>query len=606
MAYFPCQRAAGYSEADQRRTSRPRLRIWKMNRFILIPIMGGLLTLSAAAQTPRDMATLANGAGPAIDPAVATHLELSVVVFENDTNESIQISLSDGRGLTWTPSMRIDQGTFSAKQLNDDSVAVFDDNIYVYWLDDRLAETEIYFNYSTDRGLTFQPFDIKVNKGFMTDAVTTARMAVDPRSVSPTDDLVVFLISAYNASTGMEELYLNYSMDSGMTFLGAPIPFTFHNLLADIDAIDLAVEGGLIYGIWQDNFYSFMPDLDDVMFSAYDPFLGNFFFQDVMLNTNFPSTAGFDVEDELVLDVDGGTIAVIFQVEEPLGDPEKLVANLTTTGGLIWTGDILVGNYTVGVHDVDTPDVTITPSGDIVLVWLDDRVGMNNAFRSTSFDGGLTYVADSMMSTMGAAGPTVLAKGDTVVASWCSGGPPRFCESSWSKDQSVIWDPQVKVSNNVSDTEAPVFAFNEKYMNYIHAWSADDVGITDIYVGGFRQQTLQQTGNAYIPGSPVSFQVQHWPEAGNGWLFAVLLSRTPGDYFLSNNLNLGLLRDGYFTTSLNMAKAGLLSGVISATGDGTTVTLNAPPFLPFPLYAVGLAAETNGMIGQVTDFIQVQ
>jgi hypothetical protein len=577
-----------------------------MNRFILITIMGGFLTLSAAAQTPRDMATLVNGAGPAIDPAVATHLELSVVVFENDTNESIQISLSDGRGLTWTPSMRVDQGTFSAKQLNDDSVAVFDDNIYVYWLDDRLAETEIYFNFSTDRGLTFQPFDIKVNKGFMTDAVTTARMAVDPRSVSPTDDIIVFLISAYNASTGMDELYLNYSMDSGLTFLAAPIPFTFHNLLADIDAIDLAVEGGLIYGIWQDNFYSFMPDLDDVMFSAYDPFLGNFFFQDVMLNTNFPSTAGFDVEDELVLDVYGGTIAAIFQVEEPLGDPEKLVANLTTTGGLTWTGDILVGNYTVGVHDVDTPDVTITPNGDVVLVWLDDRVGMNNAFRSTSFDGGLTYVADSMMSTMGAAGPTVLAKGDTVVASWCSGGPPRFCESSWSKNQSVAWDPQVKVSNNVSDTEAPVFAFNEKYMNYIHAWSADDVGITDIYVGGFRQQTLQQTGSAYIPGSPVSFQVQHWPEAEHGWLFAVLLSKTPGDYFLSNNLNLGLLRDGYFTTSLNMAKAGLLSGVITATGDGTTVTLNAPPFMPFPVYAVGLAAETNGMIGQVTDFIELQ
>ncbi|MCP4094242.1 MAG: hypothetical protein GY747_12410 [Planctomycetes bacterium] len=237
------------------------------------------------------MAKLVNGAGPAIDPAVATHLELSAVVFENDANESIQISLSDGRGLTWTPSMRVDQGTFAAKKLNDDSVAVFDDNIYVYWLDDRLAETEIYFNFSTDRGLTFQPFDLKVNKGFMTDAVTTARMAVDPRSVSPNDDIIVFLIAARKDGTGMDELYLNYSMDSGMTFLGAPIPFTFHNMLADIDSIDLAVEGGLIYGIWQDNFYRFMPDLDDVMFSAFDPFLGNFFFQDVMLNTNSPSTS---------------------------------------------------------------------------------------------------------------------------------------------------------------------------------------------------------------------------------------------------------------------------------------------------------------------------
>ncbi len=124
-----------------------------------------------------------------------------------------------------------------------------------------------------------------------------------------------------------------------------------------------------------------MPDLDDVMFSAYYPFLGTFFFQDVMLNTNFASTAGYDVEDELVLDVFDCTIAAVFQVEEPLGDPEKLVANLTTTGDLSWTGDTLVGDYTTGIHDVDTPDVTITPNGD------------------------------------------------TVVAAWCSGGPPRFWES---------------------------------------------------------------------------------------------------------------------------------------------------------------------------------
>jgi len=70
---------------------------------------------------------------------------------------------------------------------------------------------------------------------------------------------------------------------------------------------------------------------------------------------------------------------------------------------------------------------------------------------------------------------------------------------------------------------------------------ADDVGITDIYVGGFRQQTLKQTGSVYPPGSPVSFQVEHWPQAEHGWLFAVLFSRVPGDYFLSNGLNLGLL-----------------------------------------------------------------
>jgi len=60
-----------------------------------------------------------------------------------------------------------------------------------------------------------------------------------------------------------------------------------------------------------------MPDLDDVMFSAYYPFLGTFFFQDVMLNTNFASTAGYDVEDELVLDVFDCTKAAVFQVQEP-------------------------------------------------------------------------------------------------------------------------------------------------------------------------------------------------------------------------------------------------------------------------------------------------
>lgn len=577
-----------------------------MNRLILIPIMGGILCLSAAAQTPRGMAKIANGNGPAVTPAVATHLELSAVVFKNDADESIQITLSDGRGLTWTTSKRVDQGTFSAKQMHTDAVAVFDDNIYVYWLDGRLAETEIYFNYSTDRGVTFQPLDIRIGKGFLTDEVAKARMAVDPRSSSPFDDIVVFLIASHNQSTGMEEIFLNYSMDSGATFLMWPLPFTFHNQLADIDEIALVVEQGLIYGIWQDNFNGPMADRDDVFFSKFDPFVGSFQFQDVLLNTNFPATAGFDVEDQMGFDVVGGTIAVTFQVEDPLGDPEKLASTVSNTGGLSWTGDLLVGNYLGGVDDVDAPNVAITPNGDIVAVWVDDRLGMNNAFRSTSFDGGLTFAPDSQMSFFGAAHPTILAYGNTVVSAWCAGGPPQYCESQWSKNQSVAWGASVPVSNNVSDTEAPVMAFNELYTNYIQAWSADDVGITDIYVGGFRQQTLEQIGTGYVPGSPVSFTVQHWPEENHGWLFGVLLSKTTGDYFLTNGLNLGILQDGYFMASLNMARAGLLSGVISPLGTGNTVTLNAPPFLPTPLYAVGLAAETNGMVGQVTDFILVQ
>lgn len=573
----------------------------------LTAISALLLSSALGAQVPREMVQVGPPVGPALDPAISTHHELTALAFEQDFNQSIQIVTSDGRGLAWTFPFRVDEGMPSAKQLFEDSVFVYGDNIYVYWLDDRNAKTEVFFNSSFDRGQTFQPNDTLIPKGFDLDEVIDVKMAVDPRSeTNAFDDLIVFLISSRNLSTGMEELYLNYSLDSGANFLVSPIPFSFHNKLADVDEIALEVENGLVYGMWLDNYNDVFGDLDDIWFSKYDVLAGTFMFQDVLINP--ASFDGYDADDKIALDVRGSTVAVAFQQDLPLGGAEELWVNVSLSGGLAFNGDLMVGDYMPGFDDVDHPDVAITPTGEVVVLWEDDRMGLSrdDIYTTSSFDGGLTFVPDMELSTQGGDLPVLVADETTVMAAWCSDTFPRFCEARWSKDATNTWNPCVTVSQNVGDTEPPIVAYNDFYTNFLVAWTADDLGMTNVYAGGFRRQTLHPVGDFYVPGAPIHFEVSDWVEENHGWSFGVLLSTSPGDYFLSNGRNMGLTIDAYALASIDMYTSGLLRGTIAADGSGMTPVLNAPPFLPFPIYAVAIAGQTPTMLGEVTDFVQLQ
>lgn len=551
------------------------------------------------AQNVRGTVLVANAAGDALGPAVASAGETSVVAFEDSAGEQIFVCRSDGRGLAWAPPVRADDGTTAApKYLFADAVDVAGSRVYVSWRDERNGpDDDIYFNFSADGGRTFQPADTRIAKGLPGGAnpVRDHVMALDARSASGGDDLVAFLISVENSGTGNEELYVTYSLDSGLNWVTASV--TAHNAspTSDVDEIALAAQGGQLFCLWRDDFLS-SPD-DDVWFSRLDAASGLWLQRDVQLDANSAGT--YDADDSLAIAVSGSTVVAAWQADlAASGGPEVLFVNASNNGGGAWTGDQMVGGYRGGVDDVDSPDVVASASR-IVVAWLDNRSGSDQVYAATATAPLFVFGSDMLLSSGPAGGaPRFCGGGSVLGLSWTSGALPDHAAAAFSRDGGASWRPELAVSANAADVDAARMAHNSAYNNFVAAWLADDLGGNDVYAGGFRPQTLTPNGT-FAAGSPVSFAISHWPASEATDYFGVLASASPGDWRLPDGRNSGLAYDAYLaqTVAVNRSAVtggrvpGPLTGFIGGDGTGATSTFpfpaGVPPGTTLHLVAVG-------------------
>ncbi len=573
----------------------------------LIPFL--ILAAAAAAQSPRTSGLVANPAGYAYGPSVACDQDLAAMAwFDSATGGfAIECATSDGRGVAWSAPVPVDDGTTPNvwKNLYDSSVAVAAGSVYVAWTDPRLAiptgDRDVWFQSSLSGGSTFNPADTWVDKGLPPGLcdVKEIRMGVDQRNpTNPHDDLIAILMMVENDFTPPpwnEELYLNYSTNSGATWLPVALPFSNHGFVADVDFMDLVVDSGRIYGVWHDDFQN---GIDDNCYtSCYDPAAGGFAWMDLQMDTTFP---GIDVDDEVAIDARGPQVAVLFMEVLAGGGGHRLMGNTSNDGGVTWSGPGIVGTYTPFLDDCDYPDVAIAKNGNVIAAWLDDRTGIDEVCSSASPAWGLL---DSQVSFGADTRPIQLICPDDMAAIVWEAPPmtPHFVDAAMSPDSGLTWYQPVGVSMNQSDIDDPAVAWDAAHGNFVIGWMADDLGQNDPYAGGFRPQTLVPVGNFFVAGSPVSFSIQDWPRRDRGMSFGVLVSNAQGAFFLADGRDLGIVKDALFQRCLSLIP-GPLSGTIGPNGTGSTATFNLP-VLGGTVYAVGVAFTSTSNVGYVTDVV---
>ena len=212
-----------------------------------------------------------------------------------------------------------------------------------------------------------------------------------------------------------------------------------------------------------------------------------------------------------------------------------MLANVSTDDGATFNGDMMVGNYNPGVDDVDAFDMGIATNGNVICSWEDNRNGSDDIFAAISTDGGQSWAADTQLSTTGGGFPTVdVARGqlrpltcpskpvgNSVSVSWSSGVFPNTANGNVSLDGGATWKGDVTCSGNTGDVDFTEVAYNGVYDNFVFAWAADDLGQNNVYVGGFRPQTID--GNGFVAGATnISFDLSCFN--GNATAAAALMA----------------------------------------------------------------------------------
>ena len=531
--------------------------------------------------------------------AVASDGELSAVVCQQDSNQSLWVSASDGRGVGWSTHVRLDDGSSTRpKELARDGVAVVRDTVYVCWRDRRVEPDGAWnacFNVSRDRGQSFLPQDLLVDKGrpLYGNEVTQLRMAVDPGDpADPGDDLVALLLAVHETATGREELRLNYSLDGGRTFLPSALLFSLNPATVEIEEMALAVQDGVVYGAWLSGVDSFT--VRGIWLSRFNARLGSFDVLDELLNRD--TYGQLDPVGGLGLAVRGDTVAAAWCQRPWLKTADELRFVASADGGRSWLPSRRLGDYAPGLDDVDSSSIGLTDEAGscVVALWTDDRSGTDQVWSSVSSDRGTTWSGDKCLSIAGAGAPLLTVANGTVVASWLQTGAAEV-ETALSIDGGLSWGSAFPLSRSVRATADPVTAWNPRYSNFIAAWIGDDSlpGPPDSrpYVGGFRPQTLSPSGSFAVPYAPVWFEVRRWPRVDHGRTFFVVASRAPGDQRLPDGRNLGLRNDAFL--SATWPASPVLSGTILPDGNGATPVFPSPA-IGGSYWVVGLAADDPG------------
>lgn len=539
----------------------------------------------ASAQNPRASVQVDTSTTGAAAPAVVCDGDFSAILYKDTTDNSIWVTTSNGRGLTWNAPERIDDDLTGAnKYVYYYGMVATSGNLYACWRDERNgAADDLYFSSNNGLGWTA---NIMLDKGYPSGGNDVRNFAIDAEGNN-----IAILISPDN---GDEDLYLVTSTDGGATF-SAATAVSSHNGLCDVDTIDVEMENGVAHIVWIDNFSG----LDAGYYSAYDFAGAAFTSMDVSITAN-ASAAGGDIDDPILVSASGSTVGVVFQNRIVSGANETY-ANVMLSG--VWNGDQLVGGYTASVDDCDNNEILVN-GNHVILAWEDNRTGGDEAYVATAdvSAGAVVFGADTQVSTAGAGYPRISGGGDYVAVCTSTGAFPNSAAAAVSADGGMTWGAAFDFSDNTGfDVDFVEMAFNSVYGNFIGAWLSDDLGANHCYAGGFRSQTVTPVG-VFSPGNLVNFDASGFGASEDGDLFGVLVSGSLGSFLLpyGDGREAGLTQDNFMSWSIGQIP-GLMSSSLTA-GGGSTPSVSLPNLAPGTvIYYTGIGFDASANLQSLTD-----
>jgi PKD domain len=376
-------------------------------------------------------------------------------------------------------------------------------NIYVVWEDDTASNSDILLGKSTDGGATF-PLQVNVSPGSV--FAFSPRIAIDAKGV-------IYVVWV-DAPTNREQIFVNQSNDGGKTFSG---PMALSDASVDggnpavaVDSfgnVDLAWEGDSgTLGI----FFSHSTD-GGVSYSA-----------PVNLATN---TNGSFVP-RMALGNDG-SVNVVWEDDDMFGRQSVSFAHSGNKGGAFAAAQTLSTGPGVAFEG----QLSVDPSGNINVAWLDLSTGNGDTYFSRSTNQGASFSAPVNLSgTSGSTdNPRVSndANGNIYIV-WqdTTGSSARDIFFSASSNGGATFSAPQNLSGGLGDATFPQVAVDANNAVSV-AWQLSAAGKNNIFAARSSDGMSFGAAQNLLNDSGRSTQVELVTD-GNGDTDAVWVDTTPG------------------------------------------------------------------------------
>jgi hypothetical protein len=327
----------------------------------------------------------------------------------------------------WQPDVRLTNNPSpSNTSLNNAwCVAASGDSVLAVWDDQRDGNYEIYYKRSTDAGVSWGEDTRLTNSAYSYDPCI---------SIS---GLIVHVVWQ-ELVDGHYEMYYKRSTDGGVSW-DADTRLT--TTTSDSWNPSIAVNGSAVHVVWEDERQGnseiyYKGSTDGGVTWGVDTRLSN-----DPANSWNPSVA-----------VSGSVVHVAWYDDRNGAGNWEIYYKRSTDGGLSWGDETRMTNNS---HVSRYPCIAV--SGSVIhLVWHDDRDGNYDIYYKRSTDGGITWSADTRLTTDpgNALFPCVAVSGTTVHVVWIDPRDTPNVEIYYkrSTDGGLSWETDEKLSNSFLST----------------------------------------------------------------------------------------------------------------------------------------------------------
>jgi PKD repeat protein len=471
-------------------------------------------------------------------PQVAADGDGNVYVVWEDTrngSKDIYLNYSSDYGFTWHFSdVRLDTDSpGSADSTSPQIVCDSNGHVYAVWKDTRNGNPDIYFNYSSDYGVTWQSADKKLGDIPYTPNPQSPKVSCDNAGHvyaawnnnlfnTSADYGATWLSQALRISTvggeetqltsdqsgrvyaawlfGTTDVLFNYSLDYGATWQSS------NRRISNTGALPYSIsltsdESGNVFCAWHDGRTN--PDSPDVYFNSSSDYGNTWQAADLKLNTGTPG-ATYSIWPVIDSDEGGRVYAAWHDRRNGIGD---IYLNYSLDYGASWQAQDLRLDNSSGSGDSGDPVIATDNSGHVYVMWNDDQGNGPGFYVNYSLDYGASWLSENRKIGLGGIHPQLATDGSRFYAVSDNGSDILFNEVA-----------PAPVPPYLPADPSPAYGADQISLTPLLSWrcgdaNLDDILTYDIYFGTSSPPPLVASGvadTAYLPGTLNYFSTYYW------------------------------------------------------------------------------------------------
>jgi hypothetical protein len=317
---------------------------------------------------------------------------IHVVWYDARSEEnSIYYNRSSNGGVTWN---------IQDTQLNTPSdggdavmpdIACVGERVYVAWEDHRDGDLEngnIYLNYSVNGGDTFLEDDVALDADPDGDF-----MSLEPRIFAVESSVYV---AWFDSQYGAYDIFINSSTDGGVTWLPDPVRVDSGEAGSGYSArpVLAADANGNVVVAWEDS----RDGYSDIYVNQSSDYAQSFG-RDIRLDIGEAGSAD-SFQPSIAM---SGEYAYVAWHDTASGEGRDIYLARSSNSGLTWATGERVESSAAGLFDALFPSM-VADGPELHIVWQDDRSGGHDVFYRRSSDGGDTWEAEEFRLDRNAGG----------------------------------------------------------------------------------------------------------------------------------------------------------------------------------------------------------